>query len=85
MAKLVMIEWVDSARPTPDWVHLSEYVKKSSIKCISVGFLVHDGKKVKALAQNMGDVKSKSNIQACGIIHIPACCISKISDLKVTE
>jgi hypothetical protein len=83
--KLVMIEWMDSVQPTSSWQHLSDYEPKDAIKCVSVGFLLHDGEDVKGLAQNMGDVDKEENIQASGIIHIPTCCIEKISDLKENQ
>lgn len=82
MVKLVMIEWLDSARPISQWQHLSDYQCRDVIKCVSVGFLVHDGDRVKGLAPNMGDVDDEENIQACGIIHIPTCSITKITALE---
>jgi hypothetical protein len=84
MARLVMIEWVDSAQPTSSWQHLSDYKHKDAVKCVSVGFLLHDGEDVKGLAQNMGDVDKEENIQASGITHIPTCCIKKITNLEET-
>lgn len=82
MVKLVMIEWLDSTQPISQWQHLSDYERKDGIKCVSVGFLVHDGDKAKGLAPNMGDVDNEENIQASGIIHIPTCSITKITALE---
>ena len=82
MAKLVLVEWLDSARPIEAWQHLSDYEYKEAVQCVSVGFLIHDGEKVKALAPNMGDVDKEENIQASGIIHIPTCSITKIAVLE---
>ena len=79
--KLVIIEWLDSARPVAEWQHLSDYKKKNPISCVSVGFLIHDGDDVKALAPNMGDISDKGNIQASGIIHIPTCSVRKVTEL----
>jgi hypothetical protein len=79
--KLVMIEWIDSARPISEWQHLSDYKCLNPVECVSVGFLIHDDNKTKALAPNMGDIKSQKNIQASGIIHIPTCSITKITNL----
>ncbi len=82
MVKLVMIEWLDSTQPISQWQYLSDYKCTNAIKCVSVGFLVHDGDKVKGLAPNMGEVDSEENIQASGIIHIPICSITKITALE---
>ena len=79
---LVLIEWEDSAQPIPGWVYLSDFETKGAVHCASVGWLIHDGKKVKALAPNMGDLGDENSAQASGIIRIPARCISKISKLK---
>lgn len=85
MVRLVMIEWLDSTQPVSQWQHLSDYNCADAIKCVSVGFLIHDGDKVKGLAPNMGDVDKENNIQASGIIHIPACSITKIIALEEKE
>lgn len=77
-AKLVMVEWLDSTQPISCWQHLSDYEPLEPIKCVSVGYLIHDGAEVKALAPNMGDAHSDVNIQVSGVMHIPACCIKKI-------
>lgn len=79
--KLVMVEWIDSARPNPEWQFLGDYKPVHPISCISVGFLICDSDEVKAIAPNMGDTKNK-NIQASGIIHIPTCSVLKITELK---
>lgn len=75
-----MVEWIDSARPNPEWKHLSDYKPVHPVSCISVGFLIHDDDKVKAIAPNMGDTKTK-NIQASGIIHIPTCSVLRMVPL----
>lgn len=82
---LVLIEWIDSARPIPQWQHLSDYTPMEPVKCVSVGFLLHDDENIKSLAPNMGDAFNEENIQASGIIHIPACSIVKITKLEETN
>jgi len=79
--KLVIVEWLDSTQPISSWQHLSDYKASEPISCVSVGFLIHDGIDVKALAPNMGDVSSKVNMQVSGIIHIPAKSILNITEL----
>jgi hypothetical protein len=80
---LVMIEWVDSAQPTAQWVHLANVETREAVLCVSVGWLIQDGKEVKVLAPNMGEVNSRDNVQVSGVIRIPTRCIRKIT--KLTE
>lgn len=79
--KLVQIEWVDSIQPTSQWQYISEYEPAKPINCISVGFLVHSGKEIKAIAQNIGDITGE-NSQASGIIHIPVKSIIRMKEIK---
>jgi len=51
------------------------------INCVSVGFLLRDDEILKILAPNMADVESEFNVQAFGIITIPASCVTKVSML----
>lgn len=74
---LVLIEWRDSAQPTPGWQFLTDYSPSGAISCVSVGYLVHDGDETKGLAQNLGCGASEESMQASGIIHIPACSITR--------
>ena len=80
-APLVMIEWDDSSQPQGRWVHLDELPEGKVIKCVSVGWLVGDGGGVKTLAPNMGDVDSATNMQASGLINIPAAAVTRLVQL----
>lgn len=80
---LVLIEWEDSAQPLGEWRFLDDLGSLDIVKCQSVGYLVHDGDDVKALAPNIGDA-GKVTAQATGIIRIPARCIVKIRKLTIT-
>ena len=44
--------------------------------------LIKDGKKIKALAPNIGGVDSKVKAQVSGVIQIPTRCIIGIERLK---
>ena len=72
---IILIEWEDSAQPVPGWSWLEETTWENVVKCQSVGWLIHDGKDVKALAPNRGDLGS--DMQVSGVIRIPARCITK--------
>lgn len=82
---LVLIEWQDSAQPTPSWRYLSDFEEKSAVLCSSVGWLIHDGDDVKALAPNMGSLTDESSVQVSGVIRIPASCIIKVTELYEPE
>lgn len=80
--KLVLIEWEDSAQPVSGWSWLDGHTWESIIKCRSVGWLIHDGEDVKALAPNMGDMGGEESAQVPGVIRIPARAIIKITELS---
>ncbi len=79
---MVMVEWVDSVRPAPSWQHLCDFECGPAISCASVGWLIHDGEDVKALAPNMGEIDNADQIQASGIIRIPTVSITRIVRLR---
>jgi hypothetical protein len=84
-ANLVLIEWHDSRQPIPNWQLLAEFTPSAICECVSVGFLIHDGEAVKALAQNLADINSDAGMQASGVIHIPAACITRIVHIQEVE
>lgn len=79
---LVLIEWEDSAQPIGAWQYLDDMDRPETVKCQSVGFLIHDGKDVKALAPNVGELDT-DHAQASGVIRIPARCVTRVRKLKV--
>jgi hypothetical protein len=79
---LVFVEWEDSAQPAPSWVYLANFEEPTAVKCVSVGWLIHDGDDVKALAPNMGEVDDDENLQVSGVMRIPARCVSRIVRLS---
>jgi hypothetical protein len=83
MADLVLIEWEDSRQPNGAWKYLSGHPSWDSVKCASVGWLVHDDKQKKVLAPNMGDIDDANNMQLSGEIVIPTSCVLSIK--KLTE
>ena len=75
---LVLVEWEDSTQPIAQWVYLADFVTKTAVNCASVGWLIHDGDDVKALAPNMGELGDGDSVQASGIIRIPSRCITSV-------
>lgn len=78
---LVFVEWEDSAQPIPGWSYLSEIGETQAVTCVSVGWLVHNGADVKALAPNMGHLNDECSMQVSGLIRIPARCIVNMVEL----
>ena len=74
---LVLIEWLDSARPEPNWRHLDDPPELEVIQCVSVGWLIGENDDVKMLAPNIGDFCSGSNAQASGFIRIPKVAVTR--------
>ena len=78
--RLVLIEWEDSSQPVSNWQFLSD-IKPEVVRIASVGWLAKDGKKVKALAPNVGGLDGKCSAQVSGVISIPTRCVISITDL----
>lgn len=78
---LVMIEWEDSVQPRPAWEALADWKPCAPVRIASVGWLLKDGKRVKALAPNMGGIDEKATVQVSGVIHIPTSCVLKVTKL----
>ena len=53
------------------------------MRCASVGWLIHDGEDVKALAPNMAGLENEANVQVSGVMRIPARCILRL--VKIEE
>lgn len=85
MGPLVLIEWEDSAQPIPAWSYLDGFDALDVVKCRTVGWLIHDGNAVKAIAQNCGNLGSDDSAQVSGVIRIPTRCIVSVRELDVTS
>lgn len=82
---LTLIEWEDSAQPIPNWAYLSEFEPTPAIRCLSVGWLIHDGRDVKVIAPNMGRIDEGNSVQVSGVIRIPARCVVRLVELDEPE
>lgn len=78
--RLVLIEWEDSTQPVSQWQHIND-IKVSAVRIASVGWLIRDGKKIKALAPNVGGLGGKGSPQCSGVIAIPTRCVIQIKKL----
>lgn len=79
---LVFVQWEDSAQPVPGWQFLSDFSNPKIVRCVSVGWLIHDGGDVKAIAPNMGENGATNSAAVCGVIRIPSRCITQVVRLK---
>lgn len=73
--RLVLIEWDDSRLAPAAWEHAEDLAALKPSRCMSVGFLLHDGKRYKTIAQSIGEG------QVVGRMTIPAGCIRRVSTL----
>lgn len=80
--QLVQIEWLDSILAVPGWENLAKYEPFKVCKCVSVGFLVYDGKITTGIAQSLADLDDQKNTQIAGVMYIPTVSISKITVLN---
>lgn len=79
---LVLIEWEDSAQPVAVWQYLDDIETPKAVQCQSVGFLIYNGKDVKTLAPNVGELGT-DHAQASGMIRIPSRCIIRVRRLRI--
>lgn len=80
---LVLIEWEDSRQPHGAWQWLSKLGNPKPVKCATVGWLLKDGPEAKVICQSMGDIEDEDDMQAGGVMTIPARCV--LSIVRLTE
>ena len=76
--EMVLIEWEDSSQAAPQWQWLADAVPPSILKCRSIGFLIRDNAKEKALAISVASAHGGDVEQTSGIISIPTRCVVSI-------
>jgi hypothetical protein len=76
--KLVIIHWLD-AHSIDAWEQLEG--EKKNVECISVGWLVNEGKDNIVIVPHIAD-KSDSKFDGCGKMIIPRTAIIKIKKIK---
>ena len=81
--EMVLIEWEDSSQAAPQWQWLSDAEGPPILNCRSVGFLIRDNAKEKALAISVASTHGGDAEQASGIISIPTRCVTSIE--KITS
>jgi hypothetical protein len=80
---LVLIEWEDSRQPSGQWVYLSAIAEDHSpVLCATVGWLIKDTAEVKVVCQSMADIDKDDDMQAGGVMVIPARCVLSIARLE---
>jgi len=79
--RLVLVEWLDSRQPAPQWQWTSSLEPALPIKCLSVGFLLRQDRYAVALAPNLGDIDSTGDQQVSGCMTIPRRAVTRIRTL----
>jgi hypothetical protein len=83
---LVLIEWLDSGQPVPNWQWLEHIELRRPHLCVSVGFLMQDDAEAKVLAPNLGASNGSSEWdQASGVITIPARAVQRMVRLDADD
>ncbi len=77
--RLVLVEWLDSRRPSGEWRWLSGYKAPAPIRCFSPGYVIAEGDVV-ALASTLAP--DGDDVQAIGVLEIPARSVVAIHDLQ---
>jgi hypothetical protein len=85
LPQLVHIEWEDSTQPLPGWRWLADCDEFKAHRCQSVGWLVHDDDRVKAVAANISGDSEKGDIQISGLMRIPARCVLRITPMAFLD
>ena len=83
LAKLVLIEWVDSRQPTRSWQRVADLDYLSECRCTSIGFLIRDDANAKVLAASMAD--SGDETQATGVFVIPTAAVISLKLLTASS
>ena len=76
--KLVLIEWVDS-HYRPGWTTDGAKNTALPLECLSVGWIVHDGKEAKVISSH---ITIEKNQQRCGDMTIPTAAILHITEVS---
>ena len=79
---LVLVEWEDSVQPVPSWRYAEDVGKPTPVLCHSVGWLIADTAKAKALAPNVAGISGTAAPQVSGVITIPARAVRRQRKLK---
>ena len=82
---LVLIRWEDSAQPVPRWQHLSELSLPDVVECATTFTLSLSPISQPTVAQSIGGINADDNVQASGVMAIPARCVISIEPLEEVE
>ncbi len=70
----VLVRWVDSRQPTPQWEYVEQIADQSVVVCETIGFVINKDNQKIVIAQNIGD----NGNQVSGVMVIPVRSIEKI-------
>lgn len=68
-------------QPVPAWSYLASFEASGGIRCVSVGWMIREDERMKALAPNMGAIDDERSMQVSGVIQIPTRCVVRVTEL----
>lgn len=75
---LLMVEWEDPSTSNLDWTCIGDIDLKHRVRCVSVGFLLHETRRFIVLLPHIGNLdRNRQDQQTWGSIRIPTGCITK--------
>ena len=77
-----MIEWEDSAQPIPSRRFLTNFETPRIIRCVSVGWMIHDDGSMKVPAPNVSAIDEENSVQVSGMIQIPTRCVLRVTPIS---
>lgn len=82
--RAVLVEWEDSAQPSPEWQFVDDVPEEPGILVIrSLGWLVKRDETELRVALALGGTSDGGNQQVNGIAAIPASCVKDVHFLDL--
>lgn len=79
---LVLVEWVDASRLSPNWIDLADIPEPYAHRCLSVGYLIAENDEGLILVPNLGSVDDPDEMHTYGGVMIPAHAVRKRKKLR---
>ena len=81
----VLVEWEDSAQPSPEWTFIDDIPEEPGILVIrSLGWLVKRDETELRVALALGGTPDNGNQQVSGVAAIPASCVKNLHFLGLS-
>ena len=74
--ELTLVEWLDSRQSDGGWRFVRSFEAVAPVKCVTVGWVVHDDGETLVLAQSFGDIGDE-DMQVAGLKTIPCRAVTR--------